>query len=65
MKFNKILGIYFLLFIYTGVYYYIISIELQFLLKIILKLFLLGTFLYFGVSLGFISHKKLNRLMKI
>ena len=65
MKFNKILGIYFLLFIYTGVYYYIISIEIQFLLKIILKLFLLGTFLYFGVSLGFISHKKLKRLMKI
>jgi O-antigen/teichoic acid export membrane protein len=65
LKFNKILGIYFLLFIYTGIYYYIISIEIQFLLKIILKLFLLSSFFCFGVSLDFISIKKLKRLIKI
>ena len=65
IKLNKILGLYFILFFYTGIYYYVISIEIQFLLKIILKLFLLGSFLFFGVKLDFISLGKLKKLAKL
>jgi len=65
IEFNKIIFIYFLLFIYTGIYYYILSIEIQVLLKIILKLFLLGSFLLFGIKLDFVSVKKIKRFIKI
>lgn len=65
IELNKIIFFYFLLFIYAGIYYYILSIEIQFLLKIILKLFLLGSFFLFGIKLDFISIKKLKRFTKI
>ena len=65
IEFNKIIFFYFLLFIYAGIYYYTLSIEIQFLLKIILKLFLLGSFFLFGIKLDFISIKKLKRFTKI
>ena len=65
IELNKIIFIYFLLFIYTGIYYYILSIEIQILLKITLKLFLLGSFLLFGIKLDFISIKKFQRFTKI
>ena len=64
IELNKIIFIYFLLFIYTGIYYYILSIEIQVLLKIILKLFLLGSFLLFGIKLDFVSVKKLKKFIK-
>ena len=62
---NKIMFIYFLLFIYTGIYYYMLSIEINILPKIILKLFLLGSFVLFGIKLDFISIKKLKKFIKI
>jgi len=65
IAYNKIIFIYFLLFIYTGIYYYMLSIEITVLLKIILKLFLLGSFILFGIKLNFISVKKLKRFTKI
>ena len=64
IELNKIIFLYFLLFLYTGIYYYILSIEIQFLLKIIIKLFLLGSFLLFGIKLDFVSIKKLKKFIK-
>lgn len=64
IELNKIIFLYFLLFIYTGIYYYILSIEIQVLLKIIIKLFLLGSFLLFGIKLDFVSVKKLKKFIK-
>jgi O-antigen/teichoic acid export membrane protein len=62
---NKIMFIYFLLFIYTGIYYYMLSIEINILPKIILKLILLGSFVLFGIKLDFISIKKIKKFIKI
>ena len=64
IELNKIIFLYFLLFLYTGIYYYILSIEIQVLLKIIIKLFLLGSFLLFGIKLDFVSVKKLKKFIK-
>lgn len=62
---NKIIFMYIVLFVYTGIYYYLLSIEIKIVPKILLKLFLLGSFIIFGIKLDFISINKLKKFIKI
>jgi len=65
VKINKIIIMYLLLFAYTGIYYYLISIDINVLLKIILKLLILSSFILPGVKLDFISSSKFKEYLKI
>lgn len=65
IQINKIIFMYFLLFVYTGIYYYLLSININMFQKIILKLLILSSFIIPGVKLEFISSTKLKEYLKI
>jgi len=61
---KKLLTIYLITIVYTIMIYPIIVFQINFLLKILLKIVLITTFIFFGIRLNFLEVNFLDKLMR-
>ena len=60
----KLFTIYLITIVYTIMIYPIIAFQINFFLKILLKIVLITTFIFFGIRLNFLEASFLDKLMK-
>ena len=63
LQINKLVGLYLLIFVFTGMVYPTMVMEINFMLKIVIKLLLLFFFAVLGIKLDYISSNRIRNIL--